>query len=154
MFDKLKSLLLTVFLTILIWMYAESQVSSSRGEATLTVKGVPVTLSGPPDVLKEVLNQSNVVLDPPDVSVQVAGAPDRIDALRQRALGGGAMTGIRAYVEFVPEDRGMGSGVMLSRSLRVVAPEGIFVLQAPERITVRLTAKPPAGTAQGMGDWK
>ena len=152
MFDKLKSLPLTIFLTILIWMYAESQVSSSRAEAKLTVNGVPVALSGPPEVLKSVLDQYDVVFEPAEVSVQVEGAPDRIEILRTRAMGGGQTTGIRAYVELTPEDRtvgggnaGKGAGVMLPRHpLRVVALAEFVVLQAPESVSVRLVAKPAA----------
>jgi len=147
MLERLKSLPLTILLTILIWMYAESQVSSARSEATLLVKDVPVALSGPPELLQEVLAQCDVIFEPGSVSVQVAGAPDRIEALGQRALGGGSATGIRAYVEMTAENRPPtgGAGVVLSRPLRVVPPAEFVVVQAPERVSIRLVAK-RAGT--------
>jgi len=74
MLDRLKSLPLTIILTVLIWMYAESQVNSVRSDASMTVAGVPVWVSGPP----EVLAKYDVALDPATVSVKVSGPPAQI----------------------------------------------------------------------------
>jgi hypothetical protein len=135
MFDRLKSLPLTILLTILIWMYAESQVNSTRAEAKLTVKDIPVWVSGPPSVLAA----NDITVEPKTVEVTVVGTPDLIDTLNQRATTGGQSTGIHAFVDLTPDDK-PAPGVVSYRSPRIVTPAGLTLLQAPERVGFRMVA--------------
>ena len=138
MFDRLKSLPLTIILTVLIWMYAESQVNSFRSDASVTVAKVPVWVSGPPGVLAKY----DVALDPAAVSVKVSGPPAQIDSMRNIDP---SKTGIHVYLDITEQDQP--TAVMLSRLVRYAAPEGITISQVPERVGFRLT--PTVGAATG-----
>jgi hypothetical protein len=122
MFDRLKTLPLTIVLTILIWMYAESQVNSKTIER-LSVEGVPVLISGPPDVL----SRYEVTVDSGTVSVELSGPQDQIAAVRQRPPG---QSGIYAYLDITRDDQPAGSSTY--RTLRFVTPDGTAVTQSPQ----------------------
>ena len=128
MFDRLKSLPLTILLTMLIWMYAESQVNSTRAEAKVTLKDVPVWISGSPETLAQ-FAQYDVTLDPKTMEVTVVGTPDRIKALKGSE--------IQAYVVLTSEEKPI-AGTVSSRELRVVPPEGITISQAPGHVKFRV----------------
>jgi len=135
MLDRLKSLPLTIILTILIWMYAESQVNSARSDISLTMSDIPVWVSGPPSVL----SQYDVMVESKSIVISVTGSPNLIEALRNRNPG---QSGIFAYLDITPEDRA--SPNLKYRSIRVVTPVGITVLQKPELVGFRLALKTPA----------
>jgi hypothetical protein len=136
MFDRLKSLPLTIILTVIIWMYAESQVTSARNSTGEVVSNIPVWVSGPPDVLA----RYDVVVDPGTISVTVAGAPGVIETLRKGNTG---LLAIHAYLDITGEDRS--SPMLEFRSLRFVLPPGLSVLQAPGGVGFRLLAKTATG---------
>ena len=133
MFDRLKSLPLTIVLTILIWMYAESQVNSAHDEDGYTVSNVPVWVSGPPPTLA----RYDVMVQSQTVSVFVSGAHDRVEALRAQSAD--QEKGIYAYLDINPDDRPSDS--VSHRLLRIVTPTGLSVLQPPE-VTFKLMEKP------------
>lgn len=137
MLERLKSLPLTIILTVLIWMYAESQVNSARSDASTTVAAIPVWVSGPPQVLAHY----DVTVDPQTVSVNVTGTAAQIEALHK---GGPEQTGIRVYLDITEEDRPTAG--LVYRLVRYVPPQGITVTQSPELVGFRLTAKGPAAT--------
>ena len=123
MFDRLKSLPLTILLTILIWMYAESQVTSARNESRLEVDNVPIWISGPP----ELLSNHQVVAEPKSVNIVIAGPKEQIDVMRRLPMG---QDGIYAYVDIEPTDRP--SPNFAYRPLRFVTPPGTSVVQVPD----------------------
>ena len=106
MFNRLKSLPLTIMLTILIWMYAEAQFTSTRD-------GLLVSLN----VDSPVSNYCVRVLDPADgqyhqtlpIRVSVEGPQNKVDTLLQstRQLGG---EGDLLSFPFVPSAEAMKSG--------------------------------------------
>ena len=129
MFDRLKSLPLTIVLTILIWMYAESQVTSQGVSVQVTVKNVPVWVSGPPDILA----RYDITVDPTSVDVKVSGLPQKIDPLRPHLEAGGTFAGIYAYLDITPEDRpSPPPNNFRRRALRFMAPDGLTVSDPPE----------------------
>lgn len=139
MLARLKSLPLTIILTVVIWMYAESQVTLVHGDNTLTVTDVPVWVSGPP----EALAQYNIAVEPQAISVSVTGTPSLIQKLRQSSA---AQSGIHVYLDITDEDRP--SPLVAYRAVRYVAPTGVSVLQPPELVGYRLTPKVAAATAK------
>jgi hypothetical protein len=139
MLDRLKSLPLTIILTVLIWMYAESQVTMVRSDDSLTVASVPVWVSGPP----EELAQYNVTVEPQTIPVTVTGMPAHIEAMRASRL---EQTSIHVYLDITEEDRP--TGVMVYRLVRYVPPQGITVTQPSVPVGFRLTAKAAAATGR------
>lgn len=146
MFERLKSLPLTIVLTILIWMYAESQVHSSHAEARLDVSDIPVwiTWQGSNDP------GYAVTVYPPTVSITISGSPEQIDALRRE----NPIPGIHAYLDLAASDSP--SGLTSTRSLRLELPPGISLASAPPPVQVtmiakRATAALPAQTAPSPG---
>src|SRR4051812_47612235 len=132
MFDRLNSLPLTIVLTILIWMYAESQVNSTPGTARLMVENVPVLVSGAPEVVSPV--QVDIV--PRTITLTVTGPQELIDRLRSRITRGGVKSsGIFAYLDIDSGD--LPSGQMVRRQLRFSFPEGIQLYEAPSEVTCR-----------------
>ena len=134
MLARLKSLPLTIILTVVIWMYAESQVTLVHGDNTLTVTDVPVWVSGPPQALA----QYNIAVEPQAISVSVTGTPALIQKLRQSSS---AQSGIHAYLDITDEDRPL--PLVAYRAVRYVTPAGISILQPPELVGYRLTPKVP-----------
>lgn len=138
MLQRLKSLPLTIVLTILIWMYAESQVNSSHGEDHLTIPNIPVWVSGPPDKLA----QYEVSVNPTSVSVKVVGTTEQIDALRHES----PIQGVYAYVAITPDD--YPAGIAVSRQLQLDLPPGVTPAE-PVLVSFRMTAKSTASAASG-----
>ncbi len=131
MFERLKSLPLTILLTILIWMYAEAQSSHAPRleETSWTIRDVPVLVSGP----QAVLEQYKVDFEPKFISVTVTGSSSSIGLLRDRLdKGGAAASGIRAYADISSQDR-EGSG-----RIRYVFPEGLSRSEAPDSFSYKL----------------
>jgi hypothetical protein len=129
MLDRLKSLPLTIFLTLLIWMYAESQGNPGHGEI-LILDRVPVLISGP----AEVLSQYEVVLETPTVRVTLAGTKNQIESIRNRPP---AENGVFAYLDLTPRD--LPNVNLTFRTLRFVTPPDTSVDQPP-RAGFRLVA--------------
>ena len=121
MFERLKSLPLTIVLTILIWMYAESQVNSTQTVAQTTIRNIPVWVSGPP----EMLARYDVKLYPATVDIVISGTPDQIVSLRDRTH---LPPGVYAYLDIAYDDR-PGSTLMY-RPVRFVLPTGVNVVSA------------------------
>ena len=103
MFERLKSLPLTIVLTILIWMYAESQVNSTHSIAHLTVD-VPVRVTGSP----ETLARYDVAINPQDASLNLTGPPEQIDALRRET----PVQGVYAFLDLNSDDRPAGASLL------------------------------------------
>src|SRR5260221_13673734 len=100
MLDRLKSLPLTIFLTILIWMYAESQVTSSHETKSVVVPDVPVSISGAPGVL----SKYEVELSKPTVTIKVSGSGEPIEALDRRVKSGDVIgSGVSAYLNITAD---------------------------------------------------
>jgi hypothetical protein len=142
MLERLKSLPLTIVLTLLIWMYAESQVGV-RSDSILTLPAISVWVSGPPQVLA----QYDVKVDPQTVSVSVTGTPAQIKALRRVSAG---QTGIHAYLDITEDDRP--TAVYVYRQVRYVTPQGIAANQPPESVGFRLVPKAPPATGAATND--
>jgi hypothetical protein len=131
MLDRLKSLPLTVALTLLIWLYAESQVPTNPEVATRVISGVEVWPAGP---LTEILNDYDLIITPQWVDVTLTGSSDVLDSLPRRS--------VTAYLDIEPRD--VDSTVEKSRRLRIIAPSGVNVVQ-PRDVRFRLIEKvPPA----------
>ncbi len=141
MFERLKSLPLTIVLTILIWMYAESQVNSTRTEDRLTLPNVPVCINGPADELA----QFQVSVDPPSVSVAVSGTSDQIDVLRHQTPAEGVYPGVYAYVAITADDHP--AGTYVSRQLHVELPLGVALAGPPPVVSFRMIARPRPAAA-------
>ena len=128
MFDRLKSLPLTILLTILIWMYAESQVNSANEPDRVEVSDVPVYVSGPPDVLA----RFDVSVRPQTIKVMLTGTRDRIAPLRAQLQSGAAAAGIYAYLDIGADDLPMPPpNPYTRRLLRIQPPAGLSVAQTP-----------------------
>ena len=130
MLDRLKSLPLTVALTLLIWLYAESQVPINPEAATRVISGVEVWPAGP---LTEILDRYELVITPQWVDVTLTGTSDVLDALPRRS--------VTAYLDIEPRD--VDSTVEKTRRLRIIAPSGVNVVQ-PRDVKFRLIEKIPA----------
>jgi len=146
MLDRLKSLPLTIVLTILIWMYAESQVTSPQGTARLDVKGVPVLAAGAPDVLSPV----HVEVEPRTVDLIVSGPQEAIDRLHNRIVRSGVKSsGIFAYLDIDANDEP--DGRMIRRQLRYSLPDGVMLYAAPADVTCRITPEQATTTRTETG---
>ena len=110
MFDRLKSLPLTIALTLLIWLYAESQVRTAPELVTIDVLDVPVLPVGHPDVV----GSYDVIVDPKTVNIKISGVQAKLDGLDKGS--------IAAYLDLEAADRAM-AGATTYRSLRFTAPE-------------------------------
>ena len=142
MLDRLKSLPLTIFLTILIWMYAESQVNSRQDTTPLTVSEVPVWVSGPPDMLAKY----DVTLADKTVGLTVTGPTARVESMRRRVKSAGiAGSGINAYLDVAPDDRPTGSTT--HRRVRPVLPDELTLVGTPEEVGFKLTERSSATSA-------
>lgn len=128
MLDRLKSLPLTIFLTLLIWMYAESQGNPGHSEV-LTLESVPVLISAPPDVL----SQYEVVLETRYVRLTLTGTQNQIESIRNRPP---SENGVYAYLDVLPRDRP--SVDLTYRTLRFVTPPDTAVMELPSRAAFRL----------------
>lgn len=122
MLDRLKSLPLTIFLTLLIWMYAESQGNPGHNEI-LVLDRVPVLISGPP----EVLSRYEVVLETTNVRVTLTGTQNQIESIRSRPPG---QHGVFAYLDVTPQD--LPNVNLTFRTLRFVTPADTVVEQPPK----------------------
>jgi hypothetical protein len=140
--ERLKSLPLTIILTVVIWMYAESQVSV-RSDSILTLTAVPVWVSGPPQVLA----QFDVKVEPLTVSVNVSGTPAQIKALRKLTPG---QVGIHAYLDVSEDDRP--TSVYVFRQVRYAPPPGITITQTPESVGFRLVPKTSPATSPATNE--
>jgi len=122
----LKSLPLTIVLTVLIWMYAESQFTATEeaamGNAVVTL---PVTLrvSGPPELLAHVRVEPRV----PTVQITVAGSAAKIGTIRS-ALAANKETGVLASLDVAP---GLKPEVEASGTIHYVLPEGVALREGP-----------------------
>ena len=138
MLSRLKTLPLTIALTILIWMYAEAQFASKRPTImeTEAIPDVPVEVSGMPDVMARYL----VELHPPHLtSLIVSGSPKAIQALRQRMANGGDSQ-IHVELDITPDDQS--SPNYITRPLRYTLPEGLTLQKYPSDIEFRLIERP------------
>ncbi len=142
MLDRLKSLPLTIVLTVLIWMYAESQVTSQQ--AQLEVPGVPVLVSFPP----ELLSRYEVVLETKSVTVTVLGSGVPIDALRSK-IRRNEETGIFAHLNIEAGD--LPAPTKLQRQLQFALPEGITLLSYPAEAAYYLKPRAAASAPAAVG---
>ena len=138
-FERLKTLPLTIFLTILIWMYAEAQVNSVS-RVTATVPNIPVWVSAPP----EILNKYDVQIEPASVRLIVSGEAGTIDALRKRIEAGDQDLGIHAILDVNADDHP--SPAYSSRSVRCPTPEGLTLQEKPPNVSFRLQERKSAAT--------
>lgn len=141
MVDRLKSLPLTIFLTVLIWMYAESQVHSVTQEST-EVAGVPVLVCAAPAVI----NRYQVSVEPSQVAVTVSGPAPLIARIRGTSAN---EAGVQAQLDITAED--VGGPVAGQRRLRFLLPEGLSIASGEAYATYHLRERPgaPAGGAGG-----
>ena len=131
MLERLKSLPLTFVLTILIWMYAESQVRTVPETFMREIKGVPVQIMASP----EVINTYDIMVEPTSVTVLITGARD---------LEGELLPGhISAYLDISSDDIRVASNH--DKSLRFSTPQGISVTNPP---TVSFMLKRRASVTQ------
>ncbi len=121
MLDRLKTLPLTILLTILIWMYAESQSNPMTRIETVTLEDVPVLVSGPPDTLA----RYQVVLESTRVQVTLTGPADKINPIREHPN----KSGVVAYLDVPTQDTlgNSSSSGEHSSSLRFEVPPGTTV---------------------------
>jgi hypothetical protein len=115
----LKSLPLTIVLTVLIWLYAESQVPRPPPEATAQVGDVEVWVTGPPAII----NNYDVIAEPLLVTVTVSGTRSEVEALQRDR--------VSAYLEIVRDDRSATQAAQEERALRVIVPAGMNVPRPP-----------------------
>ena len=126
--DRLKSLPLTIGLTLLIWLYAESQVRPTQNASEMEIE-VPVWVAGPPDII----NDNDVIVDPRVVKVTIAGTQEALNKLDKRMVG--------AYLDVDWGDRDVTT--MTRKALRVTAPSGLTVAR-PVEVNFKLSEKAPA----------
>jgi hypothetical protein len=120
MFERLKSLPLTVGLTLLIWLYAESQVRTAPEQEKVQIGNVPVWVAGPPDSI----NQFDVIVEPRFVTVEVTGPRQLLATLKTDDLA--------AYLIIGTEDLKATAAVPLQKALRVEARSEVKVVNLPE----------------------
>jgi len=147
MLSRLKTLPLTIILTILIWMYAESQRHTAELAGTQnhnaghqpreqviaeTIHNLPIFVSGPPDVIAhyQIELYPNVLQ-----SLVISGSPTTLQTLRQRSIA----SQIHAYLDITEDDHPTQNRI--SRPLRYSLPEGITLLRHPCEIEFQLTER-------------
>ena len=158
MFNRLKSLPLTILLTILIWMYAESQFTATQEGLTLTLQ-----------VASPNADYSVRLVDPTDskprsalpLSLTVQGSQSVVERLRQQLLGLIAPDEDLANLAFVPpvtvlrpdSDKSVDTVTVLNR-LSYFRNKGITIIGASparlrldvsrlQKITRPVTFRPP-----------
>jgi hypothetical protein len=144
MLDRLKTLPLTIFLTILIWMYAEGQFSSTQ-QSDLTIDGVPIWVSGPPDILA----RYNVEVTPRIVTLRLSGPSNLVEETRKRINSDPATPRFFAFLDLTPQDRSQPPDVSVSRTLRCILPDGFSLQPFPPQASFRLLEKTPPPPATG-----
>ena len=84
MLDRLKSLPLTIVLTILIWMYAESQFTATREnlQVSLTIAATPQYVVDMQDVEGDKEYHKTVA-----VRITLQGARDKVEKIYQQQMG-------------------------------------------------------------------
>jgi hypothetical protein len=130
MLERLKSLPLTVLLTLLIWMYAESQSNPTHNQS-IVLDRIPVLISGPP----EVLSRYQINLENKTVRATLTGPQDQINIIRERLPG---QSGVYAYLDVSSLDLPTVNDVF--RTLRFVTPPNTTVAQPPQ-VGFRLVEK-------------
>jgi len=133
MLDRLKSLPLTILLTLLIWIYAESQ-SNPTHNASIVLNNVPVLISGPP----EVLSRYQIVLENRSVRVTLTGSQDEINLIRNRLPG---QSGVYAYLDISSLDHPTVNDIF--KPLRFVTPPNTTV---PETLDIGFRLVEKSGT--------
>lgn len=93
----------------------------ARLEKRLTLRDLPVFVSGPPTMLAKY----TVQIKPEQVSVEVAGPPAAIDHLAA-AMNTATEPPARAYLDLLAEDQ---PGPAVRRRVRLTLPEGIHTVQ-------------------------
>src|SRR6478752_5781750 len=83
MLGKLKTLPLTILLTILIWMYAEAQFTASRDDVRISLKVTP-----PEGVAVRLLDSNGAPMgNVASILVTLQGAKSEIDRIFQQSQG-------------------------------------------------------------------
>ena len=142
MLDRLKSLPLTIFLTILVWMYAEAQFATTQDNVRVSIK----VLSPSPDLTVSALdpiegryrNNLNVV-------ISVQGAKSQVDRLYQMSLNAQQPDEELQNLSFTPDGSVLKDAkpsvdmVTLLNGLRYFREHGITVTLAnPARVPLRV----------------
>jgi hypothetical protein len=148
--DRLKSLPLTIVLTVLIWMYAEAKFTTTQDNVRLTLK----TISPLGEVeLRPADSPGDAFAPRMTVLVTVEGPKNQVDRLYQDSLGVQQEEDFSALAYVPPADdlkAGGGRGVSraqtveLLNGLRFFRQRGVTVVAAtPAEVECRL-AKPAA----------
>jgi hypothetical protein len=133
MLQRLKSLPLTILLTILIWMYAEAQSSSvPHDEESEMVRGVPVSVPGDPALLARY--QISVI--PKMVDVTVSGSAASIKSFREKLHRSLESAEISASVEIKSSDP---TGKVIAKQVQYHLPSGLSRASAVDEVTLELT---------------
>jgi hypothetical protein len=148
MIERLKSLPLTIVLTILIWMYAEAQFASTQDNVRVTLKVVSPT----PEYVITAENPDGRYRNSVSITVSVQGAKNQIDRLYQMSLN--AITPDKDFQDlfFSPDERKIKTDpdpsedtVRLLNGLRYFRDRGMTVtLATPARIRLRVEKPVPA----------
>ena len=133
--DRLKSLPLTIALTLLIWVYADTQVRTEPEHTSQIVVEVPVVIAAP----MEIINNSDVYVEPQNVNVTLTGTREALNGMDKRM--------VTAYLDLDWGDRGIGS--MTRKTLRVTVPNGIIVAH-PVEVNFKVIEKTPLTRRAGM----
>src|ERR1041384_2873302 len=84
MLGRLKTLPLTIILTVLIWMYAEAQFTSSREDVRISVR---ITSPSPDITLRVLDSHGNSVGAVATLAVTLQGPKSQIDRIFQESQG-------------------------------------------------------------------
>jgi hypothetical protein len=144
MLSRLKSLPLTIVLTILIWMYAEAQFTSTRDDVRISVKMVAPS----PDKTVRALDSRGDPQPFAAITVALQGPKDEIDRVYQESLNGAAPDDdFNSLAYSVPRSKlpaGTSGNITLDtrdmvNSLRYFREHNVVATAAsPEKITVEV----------------
>jgi hypothetical protein len=141
MVDRLKSLPLTMVLTVLIWMYAEAKFTATRENVSLTIK--PVSPTG--DMVLSAFDPGEKRFQGTvNVAVTLEGPTNQIDRIYQESVGTVAADEDFSPLGYVPPAEGLKAGtdnevdtVAALNSLAYFRRRGVTVTSAkPARIRV------------------
>ncbi len=132
MFDRLKSLPLTIVLTILIWMYAEAQFTSTQ-EITIYLKLTPPPSAGNVAVRIEDTDGKARLQVPLQVTLQ--GTREQLDAIYQESLGTQMGEGMLANLNYELSEQDLNAdrfldAVQLLNRLQYFRKKGVTVTHA------------------------
>lgn len=133
MFERLKSLPLTIVLTILIWMYAEAQFTSTRDGVTVFLRVAAPPNSG--NVAVRVLDADSKPESQMPLQITLQGTREQLEAIYDQSIGTQASDGALSNLVYelsekeLNSDRPMDTVQMLNK-LSYFRKQGVTVIRA------------------------